>query len=49
MVSLEIKKGKEGAVNQSLNSVLLSLSCFVFKYSLFTCLEYVAEPGHWSR
>lgn len=30
MVSLEIKKGKEGAVNQSLNSVLLSLSCFVF-------------------
>lgn len=30
MVSLEIKKGKEGAINQSLNSVLLSLSCFVF-------------------
>lgn len=29
MVSLEIKKGKEGAANQSLNSVLLSLSCFV--------------------
>lgn len=30
MVSLESKKGKEGAVNQSLDSVLLNLSCFVF-------------------